>query len=174
MRGLELIKRLTDLDDRYKLLIYGKRPEDESWIINNKGEYDYYKKCSIFIENNHLDKYISFCGYLPREEIYNKIGYVLSLSDSDELPESFHLAPAEGACSGSVAILLNWPGVEYIYPQYFIVETIEEIANKIQRLNSNQKEYAELSGLMRSYVIENYGITRFLQEVKLYLRQIYL
>jgi len=107
---------------------------------------------------------------LPREEIYNNLGYVLSLSDI----ESFHLAPMEATSTGSIPLFLNWPGAEYIYPDKFIFGSIEEITDKILYLNSDPQQYIKLSRRIRSFVIENYGISRFLREVKSYLRQICL
>jgi glycosyltransferase involved in cell wall biosynthesis len=55
------------------------------------------------------------------------VGFVLSTSDY----ESFHLAPAEGAVSGAVPVLLPWPGADGIYDRRWIVADVDAMAERI-------------------------------------------
>ena len=64
-------------------------------------------------------------------EFLRKIGYVLSLSDA-KFPESFHVTPFEGMASGSVTAALRWEGIEYLYPEEVIMDSLEEMAEYIR------------------------------------------
>lgn len=167
-KGLEILKILVQTDKRFKLYIMGNSPEQVSWIKNNPVEAQYYKECDDYIVENKLEDNIVYGGFIERKNLYNNIGFVLSLSEL----ESFHLAPAEGACSGCVGLFLNWSGVEYIYPKRFIFKNTQEIADKIIKLAENESEFKKESDMLKKYVIDNYSIEYFLEILKRYLVQI--
>lgn len=99
------------------------------------------------------------------------MGIVLSLSVSEGIPESFHLAPAEGACAGCAGLLLDWPGVEYIYPADVICAGLQEIKERILKMADDPAIYEAERKLLREYVEEHYGIERFLERLNRYLLQ---
>lgn len=110
-------------------------------------------------------------GFVERENLYNDMGYVLSLSDNEK-PESFHLAPAEGVCSGSIGMLLNWPGVEYIYSKDFIFENIEEMSKFILNVSNNESLFNEILKKQKDYIISNYNIDSFMEKLLVYLKHV--
>ena len=172
-RGLELLKLLKETDPRFRLRIMGNRPEEVSWIKNNPAEKEYFDSCESYIRENGLNDAVIYGGYRDRSELYSEIGYVLSLSDPD-FPESFHLSPAEGACAGSMGLLLRWPGVEYLYSDDAVFDTLEDMAAHILRAASDDGFFAESSDALRDYVLKNYGIDCFLECLDRYLRQLFL
>jgi len=171
LRGLELLKTLKSNNNNFKLYIMGKNYNEISWIKNNPEENEYFKKCDNFIKENNLTDSVIFGGFVERENLYNNIGYVLSLSDNEN-PESFHLAPAEGVCSGSIGMLLNWPGVEYIYSDDFIFNNIKEMSEFILKTAENSAFFNEISEKQKKYVISNYNIDKFMEKLLSYLKQI--
>lgn len=172
-RGLELLVKLKEKDARFKLYVMGNRFEDTPWLQKIPAERDYYSDCEVFIRDNDLSDAVVYGGYVEREKLYNDIGYVLSLSDP-EFPESFHLAPAEGACASSIGLLLRWPGVEYIYPKDVIFDSLDEMAAHILRAASDDNFFADRATYLRDYVVKNYRIDRFLEIIARYLKQLFV
>ena len=98
-------------------------------------------------------------------EFLRKIGYVLSLSDS-KFPESFHVTPLEGMASGAVTAALRWEGIEYIYPEDVVMDTLEDIAEYINRLTNNPEKYVRAADSGRRFVCENYDIALVWEQIR--------
>ncbi|MGA1329577.1 MAG: glycosyltransferase, partial [Candidatus Nanopelagicales bacterium] len=82
-----------------------------------------------------------------------RIGWVLSTSDD----ESFHLAPAEGAASGAVPVLLPWPGSDQIYHSQWIHQDVQQAAKFI--LNATQSNtWAQLGNAAQAEIASRYGL----------------
>ncbi len=160
--AVDILSKLLEKDSRYKLHIIGSKPEEVDWLWRTENERKYYENIYERIsKDNKLKDAVIFCGWQDSSEYLKSIGYVLSVSDAEK-PESFHLAPAEGMASGSIGLLLNWPGVEYIYPKEFIVNDIIEMANKIQYINENGL-FEEISKQGREFVSNYYNIEKVAQ-----------
>ena len=168
LKGLEILDKLVKKDSRYKLYIMGKNFDKVDWIKNNPAEKNYFEECERYIVEHGLEEHVIYGGFVEREKLYGNLGYVLSLSDS-EAPESFHLAPAEAACSGSMGMLLNWPGVEYIYPQDVVYEDIGKIADDIYKATFDDEYYVQKVQTLRKYVLDNYSLEKFLKILEYYL-----
>lgn len=122
-KALDLFEQLYTKDQRYKLYIKGKRPEEYSWM-HSKAKADemaFYQKQYDRIKNNGWENNVIFDGYGPIDEWLRKIGWIISVSDA----ESFHLAVAEGMASGATPLILNWPGSEYIYDKKYIKSNLD-------------------------------------------------
>jgi len=156
-RALEILNVLHNKDRRFNLLVVGKKANEFSWVMNNPTEREYYEACEKYIIENDLVECIKYAGFLPREKVFENIGYVLSVSDL----ESFHLAVAEGYCANSVGFAMPWDGVEYIYPAKIIYQTTSEIADVIFELSVNETKYNELSYEMKKLIMANYDISVF-------------
>jgi len=173
-RALELLLMLRKKEPRFKLYVMGQQAKYVPWIRNNPSEFEYYENCEKFIDGNDLSDAVVYGGFVERENLYKDIGYVLSLSDDEDIPESFHLAPAEGVCTGSMALILRWRGAEYIYPDTFIFETLEDMATEILRASVDDVYFTEKSTVLRDFVLERYGLDKFLQTLDGYMRQLFL
>lgn len=169
-KGLSILKMLKERNERFKLYIMGKSPDEVSWIQNNPTEADYYKECNKYIESNNLSSSVIYGGFVSPNHLYENIGYVLSLSDI----ESFHLAPSEGACTGSIGYILKWPGSEYIYPQTVLFSSIDDMMEAIYKCSQSPELFIQKNEELKSFIIENYSIKRFLENVHNYLKQLYL
>lgn len=147
-RALDIFEKLYAQDKRYKLFVKGKRPEDYPWMhsASRKPEMDYYRAQYQRIEDNGWQNNVIFEGHGPIDTWLQKIGYMLSVSDS----ESFHLAPAEGMASGAFPIVIEWEGARMIYPDGCVYRSVDEACNAV------------LGGMsMTAYEVRRYVAARF-------------
>lgn len=140
-RALDIFEQLYLKDERYKLFVKGKRPEEYPWMHSKAKaeEMSYYQQQYQRIKDNGWDKSVVFEGHGPIDEWLQNIGWILSVSDN----ESFHLSVAEGMASGCVPVILNWAGAETIYPEDCIfdsvAETIRFIYSNYLHVKTNKK-----------------------------------
>jgi len=173
-KALKLLLMLREKEPRFTLFVMGQQAKDVSWIRNNPSEFEYYENCDKLVSENNLSDAVVYGGFIERSQVYRDIGYVLSLSDDEVIPESFHLAPAEGACAGSMGLLLKWRGVEFIYPNEFIFDSLEDMANEILRASSDEDYFEEKSSKFRDFILENYSMGKFLTNLNGYVKQLFL
>ena len=169
-RGLELLKGLREVDDRFRLVILGSHRDSVDWISKNPTEKEYFDRCESYISANRLDKFVDFAGFLDRDKMFDNVNYVLSLSDA-LIPESFHLAPAEALVDDTAAMILYWQGVEYIYPSSLIYSTLEDIKNKILELSKDKKAYKEYTEKNKEFVLNNYSMSTFTEGFRIIIEK---
>lgn len=155
-RALDLLKQLRSHDSRYVLYLYGRKPQDLPWVLNDPEEQRYFEQCARFVRENKLDKAIYYEGWVKTEEALADLGFVLSLSDI----EGSHVAASEGFAAGGVTLLRNWPGSEFMYPDEFIFDDVEEMVKTILRCRE-VNEYKSLKFVGRDAVEKLYGKKRF-------------
>ncbi|MHA7221491.1 glycosyltransferase [Arthrobacter sp. RHLT1-20] len=132
-KALDVLKLLRIQDDRYRLFIKGKRPEDFAWMASRPEEMSFYEEQYRRIEADPL--LVGAVTFDAQGDDmagwYRKIGVVLSLSDF----ESFHLTLPDGAASGAVPASLAWPGADQIYPTSWLHADEGELAESISSLD---------------------------------------
>lgn len=156
-RAVELLKLLRKKDSRYCLHIPGKRPEEFPNTWNMPEERAYYEKVYSKIREEGLEDFVTFDGWVKTQEFLKKVGYVLSLSDA-RIPESFHVTPFEGMASCAVTAALRWEGIEYLYPEEVIKDSLEEMAEYIHSLTENEKTYQAAARRGQEFVRKHYDI----------------
>ena len=110
--------------------IKGKTPDDYPWMKDRPQELAYYTAQMKRVEalNARQPNSVIFDGWgSDMPEWYQQVGIVISVSDH----ESFHLSIADGAASGAFPISLAWDGADLIYPDPWLVSSIEEMADAI-------------------------------------------
>jgi glycosyltransferase involved in cell wall biosynthesis len=158
MKTLQLLQSLVQQDSRYNLSVFGKMPNDLAWVKNNPVEKQYFDNCEQYILENNLQNHIHIKGWVDVKTELKDIGFILSMSDL----ESFHIAPADGFASGGQGILLRWAGVEYIYPEDFIFDSIEDMKQYIL-MNANYELFKQNAQKGRDFVKERYDISEFIR-----------
>lgn len=166
--AIDILIKLKQKDERYKLYIAGKKPEEFANSWNIPEERAYFENAYQKIKANNLENSVIFTGWVKTTELLQKIGYVLSLSD---LVESFHIAPFEGMASGGVGMAIPWEGIEYIYPQETIYSSPEEIVEKIEEFNHDEAKRNENIKLGRDFVKENYDLPVIWNEISTLLEK---
>jgi len=149
--SLQVLKELVDSDPEWRLQCVGHffprttRPADVR----------YAEEFKALISELGLDEHVDLIGQVDDvSAALRDTGWILSAS----IRESFHQAVAEGAASGAVPVVRNWPGVAQwggpadIYPADWVVNTPLEAADRIRRLESTRVE----TGLAaREWVLSN-------------------
>ncbi|MEE2524055.1 glycosyltransferase [Pseudarthrobacter sp. J64] len=154
-RALDVLKGLRATDDRYRLFVKGKRPEDFPWMENRPEEMAYYQEQYARISDDpDLAGAVVFDPHGDdMADWYRKIGVVLSVSDF----ESFHLTLADGAVAGALPVSLAWPGADQIYPTAWLAEDVQEMIRKIVVTNISPDTWRQGSTEARSFVDAHFG-----------------
>lgn len=162
LKALKLLKSLLEHDLNYSLSVFGKLPNELSWVKNNPIEKQYFDNCEQYILENNIHNHVHMKGWVDVRNELKDIGFVLSMSETGELPESFHIAPADGFASGGQGVLLHWAGVEYIYPEDFIFDSVEDMKQYIL-MNANYELFKQNAQKGVDFVKERYDISEFIR-----------
>lgn len=170
-RALEILRELKEHDERFSLKVFGKQAEDLAWVARDPVEMAYFADCNAYIRESGLQDSIVFLGHVDvkRELARQKVGYVISVSDPDQGfpgPESFHLAIADGFCSGAASLVVHWPGAELVWPHECVVNNVSELVNCILRASCDRKYFNSLSEEGGSFVRSEYNVMNFSNAVK--------
>lgn len=157
-RALELLRLLREVDQRYTLTVYGKKPEELSWVIGNPRERSYFEECELFIRMNGLESSVKFEGWVNTKEALADKGFILSLSDA----EGSHVAAAEGFAAGNMAIFHPWEGVEFLYPSRYIFDGITQLRNFVLE-NRDYEKFKLAASTGGEYVARAYSLQRFFE-----------
>jgi glycosyltransferase involved in cell wall biosynthesis len=131
--ALEILSRLRQKDDRYRLFIKGHHPLSYRWLKKRKDEVEYYRHFFDEIRSKNLEQAVVFDGHgddMPKW--YSKIGFILSTSEQ----EGSHHAIAEGMAAGCQPVIRNWSGADEIYPEEY---TFTDIDTAISMIGSSRE-----------------------------------
>ncbi len=152
--AVALIMLLKSRDSRFTLRIKGKGPEEFPWMQSRVTEMEWYRNIYRHIDalNSEFPGSIQFDPFDPEMNAwYSKIGFILSLSDS----EGSHQAVAEGMAQGCIPAMRNWVGASQIYPPMFVSTTLESIANGVFQ-RSHSDNFRETSAYCLSFSRMNF------------------
>ncbi|QBJ78606.1 glycosyltransferase [Aquitalea sp. USM4] len=171
LEALHILNELHKSNSRFVLKVFGKRPEELSWVVRDESEMKYFTKCNEYIKNNGLENVVHFLGHsnIKIALASENVGFVLSVSDSDygfPGPESFHLAIADGFASGCVSLVKHWPGAEYIWPSEYIFNNSNEIVRKISYLSKSKVEFLNHAKAGFDFVASRYNVGDFVKSIK--------
>jgi glycosyltransferase involved in cell wall biosynthesis/spore maturation protein CgeB len=159
-KALDVLKRLRASDDRFRLFIKGKRPEEFAWMASRSAEMQYYAE-----QYERISSDASLAGAVQfdphgddMEEWYSKIGVVLSTSDF----ESFHLTLADGAASGAFPVSLAWPGADQIYPTSWLHPDTDSMARHVLDVCGDEAAWRLSAEAARNFVIDRFDRNRCL------------
>ena len=155
-RALKLLRLLREIDPRYTLTVFGRRPDELGWVYNDPAERKYFAECDRFIRTNGLDEAVKFEGWVDTRTALADKGFVLSLSDA----EGSHVAAAEGFASGNITLLRPWEGAEYMYPNEYLFDTLTAMRDYVLECRDFEVfEERRRSG--DDYVSSRYSMERF-------------
>jgi glycosyltransferase involved in cell wall biosynthesis len=159
--AIHILAELRKSDPRFKLIIKSKLPWQMPWVWRDEAERSAYRDLFEFVERSELLRgSIIFDDY--GADVANwlrRVGWVLSTSDD----ESFHLAPAEGAASGAVPVILPWPGSEQIYDSSWIKPDVQSAAKFILESTQTQN-WSKLGEQARTEISEKYGLAKVTEQ----------
>lgn len=166
-RAIELLGQLRELDPRFRLKIYGKKPSELAWLNDIEDERQYYSDCESLIAQSNLTNRIEYTGWIATEKELANVGFVLSMSDL----EGMQIGPGEAFCAGGQGLFMDWRGVEYVYPSDFIFSDISQMCEYIKE-NVEPDIHAKNSQAGLRFVTENYSQKRINSETLDLLRSI--
>lgn len=153
--ALDLVANLRETDERYKLFIKGRRPEEYSWMADRPKEMAFYEAQYERINSDpRLQGAVTFDEHgndMP--DWYRKIGIALSVSSF----ESFHFTIADGAASGAIPVCLAWPGAELIYPNTWLSTSIGGLAARIRGTLSDRESLRRAALEAQQFAKNAYG-----------------
>lgn len=169
-RALEILHTLHTIDQRFRLEVFGHRPEALPWVARKPDEMAYFKLCEEFIQQHRLHNVVHFNGHVDIKKALaeRRVGYVLSVSDSDygfPGPESFHLAVADGFAAQGLSFVRRWPGAEYLWNQQYLVDNREEMVERILSYSANPEAFQAAAIDGRSAIRSRYPLQLFTQSV---------
>lgn len=153
--ALEVIELLRKEDPRYRLLLVGGGLGDvtSSWARTFDHELE------VRIADLTEAGAVELLG--QRDDIANvltEVGAVISAS----VRESFHVAVAEGAASGAVPVVRNWPffareaGAASVYPAEWVVDTPQGAATRILETTRDEEIWRAAGSAAQKFVLETY------------------
>lgn len=158
MRALAVLSKLVNIDRRYSLTVFGKRPQDFIGTRNLPHELAYYAACDKYVQSEGLADHVRFEGWVDIPDEIGKYGFVLSVSDL----ESFHIAPGEAFSSGNQGLFLPWRGVQSLWPGEFIFEDEDAMARHVLE-NRDVLVFSARASEGRQFVEDNYSAGLFLR-----------
>lgn len=169
-RALEILRKLHSTDRRFRLEVFGHRPEELPWVARDVKEMAYFKDCEQFIHQHGLHDAVHFTGHVDIKQALaeRRVGYVLSVSESEfdfPGPESFHLAVADGLAAQGVSLVRRWPGAEYLWPEQFLVDSEADAVERILRFSADPKAFQSAATEGRAAIQLRYPLQKFTQAV---------
>ena len=154
--AVDLLKILHSKDSRYKLRVKGALPYDYPWMSSRKDEMAWYDKVFFDLKQLKEQGAIVFDPHDPNmASWYQSVGHIVSVSDF----EGSHQAVAEGMAAGAIPVIRDWEGASRIYPDKYVVSTIEEMADQVLR-NSELLSFEAESSFCRSFSQERFDDER--------------
>ncbi|SDS14321.1 Glycosyl transferase family 2 [Brevibacterium sandarakinum] len=143
-RALDLLERLTAIDDRYILHIRGHAPWNYSWEWKKAAHQDAYRDFYTRLGRRpELQRAIAFEPFAPDMGNWlRKIGWILSPSSR----ETFHLAAIEGATSGAVPLAWEREGAQEIIGEEWTFASTDEIHEYILAHNDTADGHSAAAG----------------------------
>jgi glycosyltransferase involved in cell wall biosynthesis len=158
--GVEILHELKKHDQRYKLSIKSKRPEELDWLWRRPEERKYYDHLYATIDDLDLKDSVIFEPHgndVP--EWFRKVGYILSPSEF----EGSHQSVAEGMAAGSVPVIRNWNGSMPLYPEKYNFSEVSKAVEIILKY-THDEIFRQESEAVKKYAQEHFDRSVILPE----------
>jgi len=144
--ALQILKKLADIDKRYKLHVAGSFQD-----LRYKIYLEY------MVKEMGLQDNVKFYGWIDdMEKFWEDKNYLLHTS----IHESFGYGIFEAMARGIKPVIHNFRGAKELYPKNVIFNTIDEATNKIISKDYNSNEY-------RNWIIEKeWTLEKQLRQIK--------
>gem|GEM_PF-1586253 len=140
--AMDLLAQLRNSDPRFRLLLVGQPPAEDGAV----GIRNYGRKVLARSSAEDVRDAIEFVPYTSEvPELLRDVGVIISSS----VNESLHLAVIEGAASGAVPVVRDWPmvaafdGPRRIYPPEWVVTDLAEAASRILTATADPETFTE-------------------------------
>ncbi|GAA1881597.1 hypothetical protein GCM10009687_57400 [Asanoa iriomotensis] len=154
--ALEVLRELRRADERYNLVLVGKEPSPDASAAAK--EY-----CTAFerdlaeLEGLGAVRRLGQRDDIPK--VLTEVGVILSTS----VRESFHCALVEGAASGAVPVVRDWPffagrahSARTVFPDEWVVGTPAEAAQRILALTATDEAWRAAGQAAADHALATY------------------
>ncbi|WP_167736114.1 glycosyltransferase family 4 protein [Nocardioides sp. 503] len=144
---LELLRRLRAHDSRYRLLLFGEDLPETGTAIYREYERHYRSEVA---ELEALGAVERRGRTVDVPEALREVGVIVSSS----VRESEHMAVKEGAASGAVALVRDWPffeqqqcGARTTYPASWVVGSLDEAVERVLAVTADEQVWSQESAV---------------------------
>jgi glycosyltransferase involved in cell wall biosynthesis len=156
--ALDVLKSLRSIDPSWRLLLVGEEPAPSATPYAATYSAELIRRARSLESEKALER----LGYVEdMAKVLSRIGFILSTSTR----ESFHAAVVEGAASGAVPVVRNWPLLkEYggagdvLHPDW-VVNSVEQARDRILA-HENPTSATEAGQSAREYARSQFGPDR--------------
>ncbi|MBC9716299.1 glycosyltransferase family 1 protein [Streptomyces sp. TRM66268-LWL] len=151
--AVRVLKLLREHDERYRLLLVGDDMDPSNSQAARAYRKDFEKEVAPLVEDGAVLR----LGHT--DDVASKltdIGVILSAS----VRESFHIAVVEGAASGAVPVVRDWPyyagkpnSARTIYPSEWVVSSPEEAVQRILRTTADETTWLNAGKLASDHAM---------------------
>ncbi|WP_370288551.1 glycosyltransferase [Nocardioides sp.] len=143
--ALELVRRLHAHDERYRLLLVGADLEPGTSSLGRAYVADYHREVAQLREQGVVEV---LGQRRDVGEVLRRVGVIVSSSTR----ESQHLAVVEGAASGAVPVVRDWPyfaggahGARTFYPEEWVAAEVEAALERVLAVTADEATWLAAS-----------------------------
>jgi glycosyltransferase involved in cell wall biosynthesis len=137
--AIEVLRRLREHDERYRLLLIGGKFQDPSAATSGYAEALHQDLAEL--EPRGAVERISFTDDVPGA--LRRAGVIMSTS----VRESFHIGLVEGAASGAVPVVRDWPffpgAPRTLFPGDWVVDSPEQAVERVLELTATEDAWRD-------------------------------
>lgn len=143
--SLDLVRRLHAVDERYRLLLVGADLEPGTSSLGRAYVADYHREVAALRDQGVVEV---LGQRRDVGEVLRRVGVIVSSSTR----ESQHLAVVEGAASGAVPVVRDWPyfaggahGARTLYPEEWVVDDVEAAVERVLAVTGEEEAWLAAS-----------------------------
>ncbi|MFP5333709.1 MAG: glycosyltransferase family 4 protein [Actinomycetes bacterium] len=150
--AIDVLHRLREHDERYRLLLIGGKFQDPSPATHEYAEALRQEEAEL-AEIGALER-IGYTDDVPG--VLEQVGVILSTS----LRESFHIGLVEGAASGAVPVVRDWPffpgAPRRLFPEEWVVDSPERAAERILAATADEETWRATGQAASRHVVDKW------------------
>lgn len=150
--AIDVLRRLREHDERYRLLLIGGKFQDPSPATHEYAEALRQEEAEL-AALGALER-IKYTEDVPG--VLEQVGVIMSTS----FRESFHIGLVEGAASGAVPVVRDWPffpgAPRQLFPEEWVVNTPEQAAERILAATADEETWRATGQEASRHVIEKW------------------
>lgn len=154
--AVRVLRHLRTYDDRYRLLLFGHELKAEA-SPDTRRFWDEFLAEIADLEAAGAVVRMGQCDDMP--EAFRDVGVIVSSS----VRESFHCALVEGAASGAVPVVRDWPffagkptGARSLFPKDWVVDTPEEAAERVRSVTVTEEAWRSAGAAAAAHAIDTW------------------
>lgn len=150
--AIDVLRRLREHDERYRLLLIGGKFQDPSPATHDYAEALRAEEAEL-AGVDALER-VPFTDDVPG--VLERVGVILSTS----FRESFHIGLVEGAASGAVPVVRDWPffpgAPRQLFPEDWVVGSPEQAAERILAATADEQTWLATGQAASRHAVETW------------------